>query len=510
MGLAVAAAFVIALAASESPEVVSAAPVANEYSVQAMIPDAYLGANGSSVIEFAMIPGRPNEAIVAQQSGYIYRVALDGTFAPTLWGDVHTKLSCCGEQGLLSVAFSPDFTTSGRVYVYYTPGSPTPTVLARYQATTTDLNEASEEVLLNIEEFASNHNGGHIVFDSAGRLYLSLGDGGGGGDPNEKGQALNTLLGKVLRLDVSGTSGYAIPAGNPFNDGTGPIREEIFAYGFRNPWRMTIDAVSGEIWLGDVGQNAWEEVDKVTVGGNYGWDCYEGNVSYEPAGCPASGFTFPRAVYDHSFGQAVTGGAIYRGSDLPELYGWYVYADFYSGRIWAVNPVDSSAAVQLAQVGLNVSSFTVLPNGELAVVSYDAGVYRLSRRDADGDGIPGFTDNCPNWANPSQNLPSWPVPNDDADCDGWSRVREDFTGTDPLDRCMNMAGANNEPPPDAWPPDFNDDQLVNGSDWLSFNNKFASRPPGPPYDVRWDLNMNGLINGADILHLNAYFAKRCT
>ena len=206
----------------------AAAPTPGAYSTQPMIPAAYLGSAGSAVIELAMIPGRPNEAIVAQQTGYIWRVALDGSFAPALWGDVHTKvLYDQGEQGLLSVAFSPDFLSSGRVYLYYTPGSPTPTRLARYTATATDLNEASEEILLSIEEFAPNHNGGHIVFDNSGYLYLGLGDGGDGDDPQEKGQSLTTLLGKVLRIDVSGVTGYSIPPDNPFNDGGGPIREEI-------------------------------------------------------------------------------------------------------------------------------------------------------------------------------------------------------------------------------------------------------------------------------------------
>jgi hypothetical protein len=248
----------------------------------------------------------------------------------------------------------------------------------------------------------------------------------------------------------------------------------------------------------------------VTAGGNYGWDCYEGTAQFEwTTDCQTQTFQPPRAEYSHSFGFAVSGGAVYRGSDLPELFGWYVYGDFYTGRIWAVDTTDNSSAVQLTQEGLNISSFTVLPDGELAVVSYDEGIYRLAREDADADGDIAINDNCPDWPNPSQALPPWTIPNDDSDCDGFSRVRESFTGTLPRDRCMNTPGIGDEDPPDAWPPDFNDNQLVNGADWLTFNNKFGSSPPGPPYAVRWDLNMNGIINGADMLHLNQFMSKRC-
>jgi glucose/arabinose dehydrogenase len=329
------------------------------------------------VIEFAVIPGTTNQAIVASQNGKVYKVALDGSFAPQLWGDLSSKVTFGGEQGLLSVAFSPGFASDGRVYAYYTPGSPSDTKLSRFSATASDLNEASEQVLLSVHDFAPNHNGGHIAFDNSGYLLLSLGDGGGGGDPEDNGQDLTSLLGKVLRLNVSGAGGYTIPSGNPFSGDGGPVREEIFAYGFRNPWRMTVDPATNDVWLGDVGQGSWEEVDRVVAGGNYGWDCYEGNHSYEPAGCPASGFQAPIAEYDHSWGQAVTGGGVYRGGSMPELAGWYVYGDFYTGHIWSVKP--GAAPVHLMKAPFAVASFTLLPSGEIAIVSYDGAIYRLSR-----------------------------------------------------------------------------------------------------------------------------------
>ena len=353
-----------------------AIPSPDAYITVPLLSDTYLGSIGS-VIEFAVMPGTPNTGIVASQNGKIYKVALDGSTPPQLWGDLSAKLTFGGEQGLLSVAFSPGFASNGRVYAYYTTGSPAPIILARYSANASALNAASETVLLSVPDFAPNHNGGHIAFDSAGYLYLSTGD-GGGGDPEENGQDLTTLLGKVLRLNVSGNGAYTIPPGNPFNDGTGPIKEEIFAYGFRNPWRMTIDPQTDQVWLGDVGQNTWEEVDQVVIGGNYGWDCLEGSHVYEPDGCSGSGFRAPRHEYDHSFGQAVTCGAIYRGSAMPELKGWYVFGDFYSGHIWAVNASGSGGSVHLTAVPYAIASFTLLPNGELAIVSYDNGVYLLT------------------------------------------------------------------------------------------------------------------------------------
>ncbi len=362
----------------------SATPAVDGYHLETVISGEALGAANGSVIELAVIPGAPTEAIVALQNGEMYRVSLDGSFGPQAWGDVGGIIDAGdGEEGLLSLAFSPDFAPDGRVYLYYTTSGPDRSVLARYSATANALDGGSAEVLLSIPQFESNHNGGHIAFDQNGYLLLSTGDGGGGGDPNENGQALDTLLGKVLRIDVSPVGDYAIPGGNPFADGPGGNADEIFAFGLRNPWRMTADHLTGDIWLGDVGQDLWEEIDRVLIGGNYGWDCYEGLAEYEIPGVPdqCTGKTFspPRAVYDHSLGSAVTGGFVYRGSAMPELYGWYVYGDFYTGRIWAVNTLDNSAAVLLTDEQVLIASFAELPDGELLIVSYTDGIYQLAR-----------------------------------------------------------------------------------------------------------------------------------
>lgn len=360
-------------------------PQSGAYDAQETLPESYLGDAADASIELALIPGRPNEALIATQKGYIYRVALDQSFAPQLWGDLNSEIAFGGEQGLLSFAFSPDYQNDCRVYAYYTRGSPQPSVLSRFTSTPTGgLNETSEEVLITTEQPYNNHNGGHIVFANDGYLYLGYGDGGSGGDPGNRAQNMTTLLGKMIRIDVSGASGYMIPPDNPFIDGPGGNRDEIYALGLRNPYRFTSDPVSGDIWMGDVGQGDWEEVDKLQKGGNFGWDCYEGFEVYVSNNDPVCGdppaFISPRAAYDHSGGnQAITGGVIYRGDDMPELYGWYVYADFYSGRVWALNPNASSGEVLLGQASINISSFTLAADGEIYLVSYSNGIYKLAR-----------------------------------------------------------------------------------------------------------------------------------
>jgi glucose/arabinose dehydrogenase len=330
----------------------------------------------NQMTEFAMIPGSNDEAVVALQGDErIWRISLTNAFTPTLYGDLSAYIISGGEQGLLSVAFSPDFQNDHRIYAYYTRGSPNPTILARFQVVGNAMDTTVETVVISIPDFANNHNGGRIAFGLDGYLYLSLGDGGGGGDPNENGQNINTLLGKVLRLNVTGQATYTSPPGNPYVGVAGA--DEIFALGFRNPWRMSIDSFTGDVWLGDVGQGTWEEVDRVVNGGNYGWDCYEGPDPYEAAGCgPIGNYRFPREEYPNPGGSggapaAVSGGFVYRGPSMPELNGYYIYADFYDGRIWAVNTLDSSAAILLVDTPYNISSFAELPDGDLLVLTFN-------------------------------------------------------------------------------------------------------------------------------------------
>lgn len=331
------------------------------------------------MLEFALIPGTSNAAVIARQNGEIWRVSLDGSFGPTMFGNLDPMVASGGEEGLLSLAFSPEFESDGRLYVYYTRGSPNPSVLSRFQASADCLDPASEQVILEIRQPFANHNGGRMVFGQDGNLYLSLGDGGSGGDPQNNGQDIESLLGKVLRLDVTGQQTYNTPPDNPFVGTAG--RDEIFAYGFRNPWRMSADRETGDIWLGDVGQGDWEEVDRVTLGGNYGWRCYEGLEAFNLTGCSTEPghYQAPRAAYPNQStdNQAVAGGYVYRGSAMPGLQGHYIYADSYSGRIWAVNTQDTSEPVELMDSDRFIYGFAEQADGELLVLTAD-GIYRFA------------------------------------------------------------------------------------------------------------------------------------
>ncbi len=303
------------------------------------------------------------------------------------------------ERGLLGMAFHPDYPTNPRAYLYFTATSAGQAVSRVVEYQTRDggqtLDASSGITILQTYQPEANHNGGHIAFDPDGFLYIGLGDGGGGGDGHGSignGQRLSTLLGKMLRIDVNGsTSGarYAIPATNPFasatlcNNDVGAFTTncpEIYAYGFRNPWRWSFDRVSNELWVGDVGQNAWEEVDRVVAGGNYGWRCREGAHAFNAScGANAGNSIDPVAEYSHAQGASITGGFVYRGAAIPALVGRFVFGDFASGRIWHVAR-DAAPTQQFTSgfdSGLNISSFAQDPAGEIYVVNYAGTLHRL-------------------------------------------------------------------------------------------------------------------------------------
>jgi glucose/arabinose dehydrogenase len=303
------------------------------------------------------------------------------------------------EQGLLGLAFHPDYETNGFFYVDYTrdpgPGLDR-TVVARYQVSAGDpdvANPASALTLFEIEQPADNHNGGDLHFGPDGFLYISSGD--GGGSP-QNGQLLDTLLGKILRIDVDaapppgpndlcglGAQGYGIPPGNPFAGGSGEC-DEIWAVGLRNPWRFSFDRSTGDLFIGDVGQSQWEEIDfepfAVAPPSNFGWSCYEGNHEFNTAGCgPPSDYDFPILEYDHGLGCSVTGGWRYRGAGQPDLQGTYFYADFCSDRIWGALPGCGGVwrEVELLGTVLAITAFGEDEAGELYVLSLSGQLRRL-------------------------------------------------------------------------------------------------------------------------------------
>lgn len=304
------------------------------------------------------------------------------------------------ETGLLGMAFHPNFPTDTRVFLSYTAqdGSQLVSRISSFRiaAGGATLNP-TETVLLTVNQPEPNHNGGHLAFHPQdGYLYIGLGDGGGGGDqhtangPNGNAQSLTTLLGKMLRIDVDGAAPYTAPTDNPHaanpscgNGGSGAANcPEIYAYGFRNPWRWSFDRDSGDLWAGDVGQDAWEEIDQVQKNGNYGWRYREGAHCYNPStNCPTADLIEPVAEYGHSLGISVTGGYVYRGAQNTTLKGRYLFGDFGSGRIWAWIPDRASQPrepTQLLDSTVNISSFGEANDGELYVVGYNGKLYRLT------------------------------------------------------------------------------------------------------------------------------------
>lgn len=351
----------------------SATPIAGAYAVAPALPQF----NFERMVGLLPVPGS-DDAVVLTQAGVAYVASLsDETAAPRVYLDLSDELidNPRNEEGLLGLTFDPDYITSGRVFVHYTAGDPRRSVFARYDASDGVADESSARVILEVPQPFANHNGGAMLFGPDGYMYIALGDGGSGGDAQGNGQNTGTLLGKILRIDVAGDT-YTVPDDNPFANGGG--LGEIWAYGLRNPWRITFDRETGDLWAGDVGQNRWEEVDRVVRGGNYGWNVMEGRECFRAETCDASTFIGPRAVYGRGHGCSVTGGYVYRGNAIPELRGWYVYGDFCTGKIWAVNTRDESEPVLLVDSGKPISSFAEI-DGELYLVTFEQAIFRLAR-----------------------------------------------------------------------------------------------------------------------------------
>jgi glucose/arabinose dehydrogenase len=355
-----------------------------------------------SLEPFAHVPGGPlaiaapddgsGRLFVAAQDGRAWVIDRDGSTKATPLLDIRSLITTGGERGLLGIAPHPGFARDPRVFVDYTDLQGN-TVLASYRISPGDpdrLDPASVVHVLGQAQPFPNHNGGALAFGPEGDLYVSFGDGGGAGDPQANGQSLASLLGKILRIDVDVPAGsaqpYAIPAGNPSN-GSGGVRAEIWLYGLRNPWRMSFDRGTGDLWIGDVGQGAWEEVDVARAGQgglNFGWNRMEGAHCYKPStGCDPSGLTMPIAEYSHADGCVVIGGDVYRGSRYPMLAGAYLFLDYCSGRIWALDAERAQPSATLTppvQVGMTdgqAAAFGEDQAGELYVASLSGGILRV-------------------------------------------------------------------------------------------------------------------------------------
>lgn len=370
----------------------------------------------SEPLVMVQTPDSNDRWYVAEKTGNIYWFANDdATLQKNSFLNLTAKVNPSGEGGLLGMAFHPDYKNNGHVFLSFTTNNSNnqfASQISRFTVNSagTALDSTSELMIIQLRQPYTNHNGGNIAFGPDGFLYFGLGDGGSGGDPENHGQDTRTLLGAMLRIDVNTASQserYKIPSDNPFSGAptcsaglcpdqafaasaqrcAGNGCPEIFAWGLRNPWRWSFDRSTGDLWAGDVGQYAWEEVDLIQKNKNYGWGCYEGKHRYTDTNskdasiCPATlDHTFPVVEYDHSAGQAITGGYVYRGAAIPALTGNYIFSDSGSGgKIWALADPKSTTPTmtELANTGYSIVSFGEGHDGELYVLDYSGGIYKL-------------------------------------------------------------------------------------------------------------------------------------
>lgn len=324
---------------------------------------------------------------IVEQDGVIKIVSSGGITNPTAFLDIDARVRSTGnEQGLLGLAFDPNYATNNRFYVNYINNSGN-TVIARFTTSSNpdvaDIN--SEEILLTVNQPYTNHNGGSLAFGNDGYLYIALGDGGSGGDPDNYAQNLQSHLGKILRIDVSGATGYTVPATNPFVGNPAGL-DEIWSYGLRNPWKISFDSDNGELWIGDVGQNNKEEINNVPItnsGYNFGWRCYEGNSTFNTAGCPAmSTITFPVSEYNYGgspFRCSITGGYRYRGAMYPDFQGLYFFADYCTNEVGTLTPAGNSWTMTMnGPFSGNIATFGEDMNKELYAAGLSNGtIYRV-------------------------------------------------------------------------------------------------------------------------------------
>jgi len=365
--------------------------------------------NREGIVDIVNAGDGSGRLFLVEQSGriFIHDAGLD---LETPFLDLSDKVRSIGnEQGLLSMAFAPDYATSGYFFVWYT-GLDGDTVLRRFRVSANPdiADPATETLILRIDQPYTNHNGGRLQFGPDGMLYLGTGDGGSAFDPGDVAQDGNSLLGKLIRLDVDpGHGTYTVPRDNPFVGDDG-VRDEIWALGLRNPWRIAFDRATGDLYIADVGQNEFEEVNfqsaASTGGENYGWDIMEASACTGGNACDTSGLTLPVAEYSHQSGCSVTGGEVYRGSAYPALRGMYLFADFCSGTLWGLRQEGGQWNMSvLAETGYSITTFGQGEDGSLYLANRSSGIYLLS----DGDPVPEVFQINPGlndaWFNPDTN-----------------------------------------------------------------------------------------------------------
>lgn len=340
----------------------------------------------NSPVDFTHANDGSNRLFVVEQRGVIQSFENNSnTETKSVFLDVVGRVSSGGEMGLLGLAFHPDFKNNGFFFVNYTRNSPRrQTVISRFKVNAQAADPSSETILLTFDQPFTNHNGGQIAFGAEGFLYIATGDGGSSGDPQNYAQNRASLLGKMLRIDVNSTSkgNYGIPKDNPYVGNTQGFREEIYAYGLRNPWRFSFDSVTKDLWTGDVGQNKVEEIDLIIKGGNYGWKVKEGNSCYS-GDCSQANLIAPVWEYQQgSDGRSVTGGIVYRGKKYTDLVGKYFCGDYVSGKIWALTY--DGKTVTKNDVITNVSTVSAFgqdANGEMYMLNLGNGkVYTLAKK----------------------------------------------------------------------------------------------------------------------------------
>ena len=361
---------------------------ANGAGVEVEVTRAFPALGFTQPLFLAGVPGE-ERLVVLEKGGRMraFSPADDVASAATIL-DLSGRVATASEQGLLGLAFDPAFQSNRFIYVHYSlPSGPRRSVIARFtwDPTTDAVDLGSERILLEVEQPFQNHNGGMLAFGPDDFLYIALGDGGSGGDPQDHGQNLATLLGSVLRIDVhpgDPALAYDIPSDNPFRDTAG-AQPEIWAYGLRNPWRMSFDRNTGELWLADVGQDAIEEINVVVRGGNYGWRVFEGTEFFANSDNTPPGATFepPLYEYPHSVGRSVTGGYVYRGARFPDLFGAYVFGDFVTGDVWALRQADGTVEIEHLGNVPQLASFGEDGAGELYIVSLAGTLHRFQAPD---------------------------------------------------------------------------------------------------------------------------------